>query len=266
MQLPHPTNGGVCAGHFCLPLLGITLLILLGLTTLPGVHHTICPFIMAIYKRLDAAAAAKTSAKTSTLKPRTLMSSEHLGQRSLRPRQSSGSPKENDTNLHIATINLNRDRFDNVLTTLGGASPGKNITPPESPMGPLDKPQDLLLQPTLDFDKPSTETPHERSGSMVRIDETPTSTAPAISPQAGQETTTPQSEESTQLGLPQRPILQNSKTIKPQRQMETQPHVATNDQGNGIMHDRANKLLREVKSGHKVYSYHVEDFAGLFPV
>jgi hypothetical protein len=27
-----------------------------------------------------------------------------------------------------------------------------------------------------------------------------------------------------------------------------------------------NKLLKEVKSGHEAYSYHVEDFAGLFPV
>jgi hypothetical protein len=130
MQLPRPTNSGVCAGHFCLPLLGITLLIFLGLTTPPGVHHTIRHFIMAVYKRSDAAAAAKTSTKTSTLKPRTLTTLEHLGQRSLRPRRSSGSPKENDTNSHIATINLNRDRFDNVLTTLGGASPGKNVTPP----------------------------------------------------------------------------------------------------------------------------------------
>jgi hypothetical protein len=185
MQLPRPTNGGIRAGHFCSPLLGVTLLIFLGLTTPPGVHHTICHFIMAFYKRSDTAAAAKTSAKTSTLKPRTLTSAEHLGQHSLRPRRSSGSPKENNTNSHIATINLNRDRFDNVLTTLGGASPGKNITPSESPTGPLDEPQDLLLQPTLDFDKPSTETPHERSGSMVRIDETLTSVAPAISPQAG---------------------------------------------------------------------------------
>jgi hypothetical protein len=85
MQLLRPTNGSIRADHFCLPLLGITLLIFLGLTTPPGVHHTIRHFIMAVYKRSDAAAAAKTSTKTSTLKPRTLTSSEHLGQRSLRP-------------------------------------------------------------------------------------------------------------------------------------------------------------------------------------
>jgi hypothetical protein len=81
-------------------------------------HHTIQHLTMAVYKRSNAAAAAKTAAKTSTLKPRTLMSSEQLVQRPLRPRRSSGSPKENDTNSHIATINLNRDRFNNALTTL----------------------------------------------------------------------------------------------------------------------------------------------------
>ena len=157
-------------------------------------------------------------------------------------------------------INPNRDRFDNVLTTLGGASPGKNMTPPESPTGPLDKPQDLI------FDEPSTKTPHKCSGSMVRINKTPTSAAPAISPQAVQETTTPQSEESMQLRLPRRPILQNSKTIQPPQQQENQPHAATNKQGDGVIHDKANKLLKEVKSGHEAYSYHIKDYTGLFPV
>jgi hypothetical protein len=48
--------------------------------------------------------------------------------------------------------------------------------------------------------------------------------------------------------------------------METQPHKDTNNKGDGVAFDRANKLLREMKSGHEVDSYHVEDFAGLFPV
>jgi hypothetical protein len=32
------------------------------------------------------------------------------------------------------------------------------------------------------------------------------------------------------------------------------------------IHDKAIKLLKEVKSRHEVYSYHIKDFAGLFPV
>jgi hypothetical protein len=229
-------------------------------------HHTIQHLTMAVYKRSDAAAAVKTAAKTSTLKPRTLMSSEQLVQCPLRPQRSSGSPKENNTNLHIATINLNRDRLNNALTTLGGASPSKNATPPESLMGPQDEQQDLLFQPALYFDEPANENPQKRIGSTVRIDETPTSKAPALSPQAGQEATTLMPEEGMQLRFPRCPILCNSESIWLQRQMETQPHKDTNNKDDGVVLDRANKLLREMKSGHKVDSYHVEDFSGLFLV
>ncbi len=142
-----------------------------------------------------------------------MMSLERLVQRPLCPQRSSGSPKENDTNLHIATINLNRDRFNNALTTLGGASPSKNVTPPESPTDPQDEQQGLLFQPALDFEEPAKETPQECIGSLVRIDETPMSKAPALSPQAGQEATILMPEEGMQLRLPQCPILHNSELI-----------------------------------------------------
>jgi hypothetical protein len=81
MQPARPTNGGVRAGYLRSLLLSAILLIFLGLTTPPTVHHTIQHLTMAIYKRSDAAAAVKTATKTSTLKPRTLMSSEQLVQR-----------------------------------------------------------------------------------------------------------------------------------------------------------------------------------------
>jgi hypothetical protein len=191
MGRPHPTNDSGCTNYIRPPLLGAILLILLGPTTTLATHCTTHHPTMAIYKQSDAAAAAKTSAKVSMHKPRTLTATQHISQRSLHTRQSSGSPKENDTNSHIATINLNRDRFDNVLTTLGGKSPGKNITPPESPTGLLDKPQDLLLPPTLDYDEPTDDTSQKLSGSMVRIKDTPTSVAPAASPQAEHENTPP---------------------------------------------------------------------------
>jgi hypothetical protein len=45
-----------------------------------------------------------------------------------------------------------------------------------------------------------------------------------------------------------------------------QTHNYTNDQENGFIHDKVNKLLKEVKNGHKVHSFYVKVFAGLFPV
>jgi hypothetical protein len=45
-----------------------------------------------------------------------------------------------------------------------------------------------------------------------------------------------------------------------------QPHKATSKQEDSVIHDKANRLLKEVKSGHEVHSFYIEDFAGLFPV
>ncbi len=45
-----------------------------------------------------------------------------------------------------------------------------------------------------------------------------------------------------------------------------QTHNYTNDQEVGFIHDKVNKLLKEVKNGHKVHSFYIKDFAGLFPV
>jgi hypothetical protein len=53
---------------------------------------------------------------------------------------------------------------------------------------------------------------------------------------------------------------------QPRQQDERQPHEATNEQGDSVIHDKTNKLLKEVKSGHEAHSFYVEDFAGLFPV
>ena len=64
----------------------------------------------------------REKAPTPYDKPPTKQTQE-TGQRSLRPRRNSGSPMESNTNSHIAMINLNRDRFDNMLTVLGGTSP-----------------------------------------------------------------------------------------------------------------------------------------------
>jgi len=82
-------------------------------------------------------------------------------------------PKENNTNAHIATINLNRDRFVNVLSALGNESLSKRVTPPESPTGPEEELDNAAApQPNPDLDDPSHESPQERH-SVVTINEEP---------------------------------------------------------------------------------------------
>ncbi len=50
------------------------------------------------------------------------------------------------------------------------------------------------------------------------------------------------------------------------QQEERQSQAATNKQGDGVIHDKTNKLLKEVRSRNEAYSFYVKDFAGLFPV
>jgi hypothetical protein len=45
-----------------------------------------------------------------------------------------------------------------------------------------------------------------------------------------------------------------------------QLHKATNKQEDSVIHNKVNKLLKEVKNRHEVHSFYVEDFAELFPV
>jgi hypothetical protein len=89
---------------------------------------------------------------------------------------------ENNTNLHIASINSNRDRFDNVLMVLGRASPSKNITPSDLPTDSLDKSVDLLPPPMPNYNKLIEEEPQGHDRSTVWINNTPTSQPPNASP------------------------------------------------------------------------------------
>jgi hypothetical protein len=221
---------------------------------------------MAVYKCSDVAAATKTSAKTSSLRPRSQTPSNQHGHHPLHPRRTSGLPNENDTNVHIATINLNRDRFNNVLSALSSVSPSKRVTPPESPTGPEAELDNAPPQHTLDLEEPPHERPQERSGSTVRIDATPMSVAPAKPMQEGQEAATLSPAEGAQLGCPRRPILRNNKTAQQHGHTGTHPHGAADGREDGVVHNKANKLLKVVEGGHVVYGYHVKDFSGLFPV
>jgi hypothetical protein len=167
---------------------------------------------MAVYKHSDAAAATKTSAKTSSLRPRSQTPSNKHGHRPLHPQRTPGLPNENDTNAHIATINLNRDRFDNVLSALGSVSPIKRVIPPESPTGLEAELDNAPPQHTLNLEEPPHECPQGHSGSTVRINATPASIAPTKPMQEGQEAAAPSPAEGAQLGCPQCPILRNNET------------------------------------------------------
>jgi hypothetical protein len=133
MGRPRQTNDG---GHTITPqppLLAAIFVILRGLIATLDAHCNAHRPNMAVHKQSDAAAAAaansKTNAKVSKPKARIPKAAQETSQQSLHP-QRTASPKENNTNVHIATINLNRDRFINVLSALGNASPSKRVTPP----------------------------------------------------------------------------------------------------------------------------------------
>jgi hypothetical protein len=205
MRRPRPTNNGGHTSTLRPPILAAIFVILLGLIAILDAHcNDHCPN-MAVHKRSDAAAAvvvnSKTIAKVSKPKARTPKAAQETGQGSLHPRQNSSSPMENDTNLHIATINLNKNRFNNVLTVLGGTSPGKNITPPESPTDPLDKPGDILPPSMQAYDEPANNEPQECGSSTVRINETPISASSVTSPQPEYGRAIPQPEKEVQPGL-----------------------------------------------------------------
>jgi hypothetical protein len=164
MGQPRQTNDG---GHTITsrpPLLAASFVILRGLIATLDAHCNAHRPNMAVHKRSDAAAAAaansKTNAKVSKPKARTPKAAQETSQQSLRPRRTT-SPKENDTNAHIATINLNRDRFVNVLSALGNASPSKRVTPPESPSGPEEELDNAAPQPNPDLEEPSHKSPQE---------------------------------------------------------------------------------------------------------
>jgi hypothetical protein len=237
MGWPRPTNNGGHTSTLWPPLLAAIFVILLGLIATLNAHCNDHRPNMAVHKQSDVAAAiavnSKTIAKVSNPKARTPKAAQEIGQQSLCPRQNSGSPMENNTNSDIATINLNRDRFNNVLTVLGGTSPGKNITPPELSTDPLDEPVDLLPPLMQAYDEPANDEPQERGSSMVRINETPISTSSVASPQPEHERAIPQPEEEVQPGLSRQPILRNSEMTQPMQQEERQSWAATNEQGYG---------------------------------
>ncbi len=153
-----------------------------------------------------------------------------------------------------------------MLSALGSASPGKRVTPLESPTGPEEELDNAAPQPAPDLEEPPHERPQERSGSTVRINATPASIAPAEPTQEGQEAAVPSPADGAQLGCPQRPILSNNEMAQQRGHAATDPRGAADRREDGMVHDRANKLLKVVEGGHVVYGYHVEDFSGLFPI
>ncbi len=119
MRRPRLTSDG---SHITtLHLIATIISILMGFIALPDVH---CNY------------HCTNMPKVSKPKDRPSKASQQTSQRSLRPRGNSHSPMENNTNMYIANINLNRDRFDNMLTSLRGLpSSTQDNAPPDSTDG-----------------------------------------------------------------------------------------------------------------------------------
>jgi hypothetical protein len=119
MRQPHLTSNG---SHITtLRFIATIISILLGFITLPDVH---CNY------------HCTNMPKVSKPKDRSSKVSQQTSQQTLRPRGNSHSPMENNTNTYIANINLIRDRFNNVLTSLGGLpSSTQDDAPPNSSDG-----------------------------------------------------------------------------------------------------------------------------------
>jgi hypothetical protein len=125
--------------------------------------------------------------KVSKPKDRSSKASQQTSQGSLCPRGNSRSPMENNTNTYIANINLNRGRFDNMLTSLGGSpSSTQDDAPPDS--------SDGTGNPSLPSGKPPADTDLGSAGmpvstGVVRINKSlprnhpPTPTAPTMAAQ-----------------------------------------------------------------------------------
>jgi hypothetical protein len=116
MRRPRLTSNGSCITT--LRLIATIISILLGFIALPDVH---CNY------------HCTNMPKVSKPKDRSSKASQQTSQRYLCPRGNSCSPMENNTNMYIANINFNRDRFNNVLTSLGGSpSSTQDDAPPNS--------------------------------------------------------------------------------------------------------------------------------------
>jgi hypothetical protein len=164
----------------------------------------------------------------------------------------------NNTNTYIANINLNRDRFDNVLTSLGGSpSSTQDDAPPDSSDGTGD-PSLPSGKPPADPDLGSAGTPVGTGA--VRINKSPTHNYPPNPTAPTMPAQPPQSILRKSPGDTLRSQLNDSSSDDTQFLLDS-----LNNGSDRVIHDKSNKLLKEMMGRH-LTEFHVEDFAGLFPI
>jgi hypothetical protein len=165
MRWPRLTSDGSHITTLCL--IATIISISLGFIALPNVH---CNY------------HCTNMPKVSKPKDRSSKASQQTSQQSFCPRGNSRSPMENNTNTYITNINLNRDRVENMLTSLGGSpSSTQDDAPPDSSDGTGD-PSLPSGKPPADPDLGSAGMPV--STGAVRIGESPThNTRPTPQPQ-----------------------------------------------------------------------------------
>ncbi len=189
---------------------------------------------------------------------------------------------ENNINMYIANINLSRDRFDNVLTSLGGLpSSTQDDTPPDSSDGTGD--------PSLSSGEPPADHKNDHITNISSPTGVDTLQAGILSPA---NTANPSGNEQQQTPSNKGVCINETAVhVKPTmtpagstpRCCKSIPHLSTNtrppdhkDKDEGLtttttqlaeIHDRSQKLFRVFSDDRmEETSYNVIDFAGLYPI
>ncbi len=244
MQQRHaPTAGGACrpGGHQATALM----ILLFSATYVNCNNH--CSIMVSTHA-INAATKPEKHKAAKTAK---------ISHRQLCPHGNSGSPQGNNTNLHIAKLNLNHLRFTNALVTLGMLA--ATSPPADMPPNPLDG-ADVPISPPDELPTPDPAAAGVPIGTgAVRINKTPPHDNPS-NPNAP-----------TQSTKPTQSILRKSTdTLQSQLNdsLSNNTQFSTNSLNEGKdkdIHDKSHKVLKEMTGGH-LTKFHAKDFASLFPV
>jgi len=239
--------------QFLLHRLTFVLLSLLRIQAISHDHSISAQNLMAIQTR------------TSTVKAWAAKADGPIALRPRRTRSSSGSPRGENVNAHLAALNLPGSRYKGGLTVLGKDEttnlasghvlevpvldePGDNA-PPDSPVGV----EDTISVPP---DKGSTAPANKQGQQVVRITESSHSSPECDSPSTS-------SDKAARGGS----ILKNPSPVPPavDKSPTANPSLRGLEQGRNCVIDRINKLYIVYDETGQESRFHVEDFVGLFP-
>ena len=145
-----------------------------------------------------------------------------------------------------------------MLSSLGNASLGKRVTPPESPTGPEEEWDNATApQPNPDLDDPSHVSPQERHSAITINEE------PIVSP-ASECPTTARSIP-TRGSVLKNPTPAQATTKEPPTPSLDEYTLKGLEQGENYIIDRSRKMYITRDDNNQEQRFHVEDFIGVFP-